>query len=101
MREYQVTCICRSPSNGGFEHITHIGGVGSSAWRLTKQSVIRRIAGKSEAFYTVDRNTGKKAYIGVVYDLTKEPYLRTYADGVWNDNLLSLPPCADNMTIID
>lgn len=32
---------------------------------------------------------GHRAYVGII-DATP-PYIRTYADGVWNDNLLALP----------
>jgi hypothetical protein len=34
-------------------------------------------------------NGGRRAYIGVVE--ATPPYIRTYADGVWSDNLLALP----------
>jgi len=36
---------------------------------------------------------GKRADIGIV-EGQNGPYLRTYADGQWNDNLLALPECA-------
>ncbi|KVG26889.1 hypothetical protein BGV70_22930 [Burkholderia ubonensis] len=62
-------------------------------WRLTTEVAIARIESKSEAFYTVDRTTGKRAYIGVVRVPDKAPYLRTYADGQWNDNLLAQSEC--------
>lgn len=47
----------------------------------------------------VDNNRGQanvsngyaRATAGVVRPATGNPYLRTYADGVWTDNLLSLP----------
>ncbi len=29
--------------------------------------------------------------VGVVHPTTGEPYLRTYADGEWTDNLVNLP----------
>lgn len=29
--------------------------------------------------------------VGVVHPTSGQPYLRTYADGTWNNNLLSLP----------
>jgi hypothetical protein len=32
-----------------------------------------------------------RATVAVIRPEGQDPYLRTYADGVWNDNLLSLP----------
>jgi hypothetical protein len=32
-------------------------------------------------------------YIGVVREPYKDPFLRTHADGKWNDNLLALADC--------
>ena len=42
---------------------------------------------------TRDPKTGKRADIGVVRAAGHAPYLRTHADGDWNDNLLSLDQC--------
>ncbi|MGB3729139.1 MAG: DUF3892 domain-containing protein [Thermodesulfobacteriota bacterium] len=39
----------------------------------------------------VDPDSGKRANIGIVQ--AQPPYLRTYADGEWNNNLLSLDQC--------
>jgi hypothetical protein len=36
-------------------------------------------------------NDGKWVYVGVVMQGPGAPYLRTHAEGVWNDNLLALP----------
>ena len=60
-------------------------------WRVTRELAIKKIDAKEEAFYTIDKTTGKKVYVGVVRgDGNKAPYLRTYADGKWQDNLLAL-----------
>ena len=82
-------------SSGGVyhEHITHIGGAAGGGWRLDKETAIERIDAGKEQYFTVDRPTGKKVYIGVVRPADKAPYLRTHADGKWNDNLLALPAC--------
>ncbi|WP_063909715.1 DUF3892 domain-containing protein [Burkholderia ubonensis] len=99
MKEYEVNCM-NKPNRGSFhEHITHIGHTGNK-WRLTTEVAIARIESKSEAFYTVDRTTGKRAYIGVVRVAGKAPYLRTYADGKWNDNLLAQDECGGACKIV-
>lgn len=99
MKEYEVTCINKPDRSSSHEHITHIGNIAGN-WRLTREDAIRRIDSKESAFYTVDRSTGKKVYIGVVREAGRSPYLRTYADGKWNDNLLALAECGANCKII-
>ena len=59
--------------------------------KWTRQQVFNSINEKSNTFFT--RVNGNRADIGVVHGPNGD-YLRTYADGVWNDNLLALPECA-------
>lgn len=92
MADVQVTCITK-PKNGSHEHITHIGNPAGN-WKWTVQDVIKSIDEKTNMFHVVDARTGKRAYVGVVRPDNHAPYIRTYADGVWNDNLLSLPNCS-------
>lgn len=96
MNEYQVTCINKPHRMSPHEHITHIGNVTNvptNRWRMTREEAIRQIDAKEAAFYTIDRSTGGKVYIGVVREPFKDPFLRTHADGKWNDNLLALADC--------
>ena len=100
MTEFEVTCINKPDRFSVHEHITHIGNL-AGQWRLTRESAIQKIDSKEEAFYTVDKSSGKKVYVGVVRgDGNKAPYLRTHADGKWNDNLLSLSECTGTCKII-
>lgn len=99
MKDYQVTCITKPNRMSAHEHITHIGY--SGRWRITREEAIRRIDSKQDAFYTVDLSTGRRMYIGVVRgDGYKVPYLRTHADGKWNDNLLALAECDGSCDLI-
>lgn len=88
MADVQVTCINKQPRNSTHEGITHLGGNG---WKWTRNEVIQSIRGKTNTFF--NRVNGTRADIGVV-DGQNGPYVRTYADGKWNDNLLALPECA-------
>jgi Protein of unknown function (DUF3892) len=90
MADVQVTCINKTPRNNPHEGITHLGGTGGGGWRWTRQEVINSIQAKTNTFYT--QVGGKRADVGIV-DGPNGPYLRTYADGAWNDNLLALPEC--------
>jgi len=94
MADVVVTCITTSaglfiPSH---EHITHIGNP-AAGWRWTKEQVIASIDAKTNTFYVVDSASGKRAYVGVYRQSGRPAWLQTYADGVWNNNLLSLPRC--------
>ena len=87
MPDVQVTCINKQPRNDPYEGITHLGG---GTWKWTSQQVIESIEAKTNTFFTLVNS--KRADIGVVYDPNGK-YLRTHADGVWNDNLLALGEC--------
>jgi Protein of unknown function (DUF3892) len=89
MADVQVTCINKTPRNNTHEGITHLGGTGGG-WKWTRQQVIDSIRNQSNTFYT--QVGGKRADIRIVQG-SNGPYLRTYADGAWNDNLLALPEC--------
>ena len=93
MKEFEVTCVNKPDRMSAHEHITHIGNTANN-WRMTREEAIRRVESRQEAYYTIDRTTGLKVFIGVVRgDGNKAPYLRTYADGKWKDNLLALADC--------
>jgi len=86
--DVQVTCINKQPRNNTHEGITHLGG---GTWKWTRQQVIDSIKAGTNTFYTYVN--GKRADVGVVNGPTGD-YVRTYADGYYNDNLLALPECS-------
>ena len=87
MADVQITCINKQPRNNTHEGITHLGG---ATWKWTRQQVIDSIQSGSNTFFTLVG--GKRADVGVVNGSNGE-YVRTHADGYWNDNLLSLNQC--------
>ena len=91
MADVRVTCITKPNPQSAHEHITHLGNPPSWIWE--REKVIRSIDAKENTFYVYDPVSGTRAYIGVVRETGKLPYLRTYADGKWNNNLLSLNQC--------
>ncbi len=99
MKEYEISCINKPNRTATDEYITHIGNV-AGQWRLTRESAIQRIDGGGEQFYTLDRSTGRRVYIGVVRESGKAPYLKTYADGKWNNNLLAQAECGPDCNIV-
>jgi len=91
MADVQVTCIIKPNPQSPHEHITHLGN--PPTWRWTREQVIASIDAKTNTFFVRDPHSGKRADVGVVREAGKVPYLRTYADGTWNNNLLSLNQC--------
>ncbi|MBL8635456.1 MAG: DUF3892 domain-containing protein [Myxococcales bacterium] len=85
MADNRVTCITKNAQT--HESITHLGG---KDWYYTKQQVISFIESKTHTFYTLVG--GNHATVGVVNGQSGK-YLKTHADGKWNDNLLALPSC--------
>jgi len=89
MSDVRITCIRKPHPQSPHEHITHVGTNGQ-VW--TREQVIAWIDAGAYTFYTLDAYS-RRADVGIVREPGKAPYLRTYADGVWNNNLLSLPQC--------
>ncbi|RCW80923.1 DUF3892 domain-containing protein [Phyllobacterium bourgognense] len=88
MSDVQVTGINKKDRFSSHEGITHLG---AANWKWTRAAVIKSIEEKSNTFYTLVN--GNRGNIGVVSGQNGK-YVRTYADGKWNDNLLSLPELA-------
>jgi hypothetical protein len=93
MADCEITCIKKQTFGTTHEYITHVGNLQSANWLWTKEDVIKSIDGRTNTFYVFDKSRIIKAYVAVVRPAIGSPYLRTHADGVWTDNLLSLPEC--------
>jgi hypothetical protein len=87
MADLQVRCINKQPRQNPHEGITHLGGDG---WKWTREDVVKSIDAKTNTFFTLV--AGTRANVGVV-EGPNGKYVRTHADGQWNDNLLALPEC--------
>ncbi len=90
MASYQVTCVTKKDRLSKHEHITHVGL--NSQYYVTREQAIHYIEVEKHHLYTRDVY-GNVATVGVVREAGKAPYLRTYADKKWTDNLLALPEC--------
>ena len=89
MAIHQITHIRKPNRDSTHEHITHVA---YSGLVYTREHVIGLIEKKTDSFYVI--NGGNRSEVGVVYpDRPRLPFLRTHADGKWNDNLLALPGC--------
>ncbi|RYF51193.1 MAG: DUF3892 domain-containing protein [Cytophagaceae bacterium] len=91
MADCQITCINLSHGGNSHEHITHVGN--GRTWRNTVEEVIAWIKSGANTFYVLDQY-GHRANVGVVEPGSgRRAYIRTYADRVWTDNLLSQQAC--------
>lgn len=86
-----VTEVHMSYGGARHEHIAEVRwkdpatGASGSSTRETMVQWIKNDGGLAK----VQDEAGNEATVGVVE--ADPPYIRTYADGVWNDNLLALP----------
>lgn len=88
MADCRITHIRKKDRMSAHEHITHAGVPGS--WYWTREQIIESIITKTNTFF-VETN-GNRANVGVVNPGDgRSPFIRTYADEKWNDNLLALP----------
>jgi hypothetical protein len=85
--EYQITNI--HPPGQDHDRITHYWVPAFNRWVPVAEAV-QMVKSKACNFFVLSR-FGNKAYAGVVEPADKAPYLRTHADGKWDDNLKSLP----------
>jgi hypothetical protein len=92
MADVRVTCITKPHPQSPHEHITHLGNPQAN-WKWPVQEVIASIETQTNTFFVIDPYTSRRADVGVVSPAGRPKYVRTYADGDWNDNLLSLTQC--------
>jgi hypothetical protein len=91
---FQISCINKPNRDSQVEHITHVGGVGASHWKLDVETVIRRIDSRGadhEDFFV--RVGNSEANVIVVSPPGRRKHIRTEPDLTKRDNLLSLPEC--------
>lgn len=94
MADCRITHIRKPNRQSTHEHITHVGNIGNASGNCVwpRADVISSIKNGTNTFYVLEG--GKQSEVGVVNpDDGRSPFLRTHADGYWNDNLLSLPEC--------
>ncbi|MBI3299947.1 MAG: DUF3892 domain-containing protein [Elusimicrobia bacterium] len=91
MADCRITCIVKPNPSSPHEHISHVGN--PPTWTWAREQVIESIESRTNTFYVLDPGTGLRSNVGVVRAEGRAPFLRTYADGVWNNNLLSLDQC--------
>ena len=87
MSDVRVMCINKETLRNSHTGITHLG---CERQRWTRQQAVDSIRSGANTFFMLIGN--KRADLGIVSAISGE-YLRAYAEGRWNDDLLALPEC--------
>ena len=92
---FQITCINKPNRMSPVEHITHVGGYGSSPWKLTVEEVIRRIEsrGSDHEDFFVRVGPYETDVFVVNPGAGRRKYIKTEPDSTKIDNLLHLSEC--------
>lgn len=93
MADFQITCVNKQPRDNPHEGIINVGGPNNGngqRWIEPRAQIIKYITEGTHSFYTMVNS--RRSNIGVVNG-ANGPYIRTHADGYWNDNLLALDEC--------
>ena len=93
----RITCITKSGGYHADRHyaIERVGWVEDGTGKTgnsTRLEMYEWIKLQSGVAYVLDAR-GNSAQVGPREHLNGTKYLRTHADNVWTDNLLSLPEC--------
>ena len=89
--DIEVGCINKTPREDPHLRIENIGGVsGGEAWKMSVDEGIAAIEAGKYRFYV---NKGSNLVRVVVAEHEGHKYLKTEADDLHPNNLLSLPEC--------
>jgi hypothetical protein len=90
--DIEIKCINKTPRLDPHDRIRRVGGVNpnGSRWSLALDEAIAGIVQKKWRFWT--SGGGKPVWV-VIANHNGHSYLKTEADGMHPNNLLSLPEC--------
>lgn len=89
----RISCINKTNRFDPHDRIRSVGGVNADGtnWKLTEDEAIAGIEDGRWDFYV--QQAGRTVDVIVARSAAGHKYLKTVADGIQPDNLLSLPEC--------
>ena len=92
-QQLRIDCVNKADRPNAWERISHVGGPDwdGNRWKLTQQEAIQRIENGTYDFYV--EGGGHRVRVIVSTSRFGNKYLKTEADDVEPNNLLSLPEC--------
>ena len=87
MADIQILCVERQPNLASYSAITRLSGQGGA---FSKNEVVEAIKQQAHNYFIVV--DGHQSQLGL-WQQGGGTHLRSHAHGVWNDDLLKLPPC--------
>ncbi len=91
-RSVQIRCINKTPRQDPHLRIRNVGGQNGDGarWRMSEDEAIASIESNRYSFYV---NAGGRTVNVIIAIHLGHKYLKTEADGLQPNNLLSLPEC--------
>jgi hypothetical protein len=87
----RIECINKRDRTSAYERISNIGGVNPDGrWKLSEDAAITGIKNGTWTFYV---NVQSQRVAVIIAKHEGREYLKTEADGLQPNNLLSLPEC--------
>lgn len=91
MSEYLITCVTKTArTTTGHQHIASVG-IGGTGFTVAQ---IYHLMDQGHTFRTASVSTGREAAVAKYHsDCCDLDTLRSYSDGIWDNNLDNLPAC--------
>jgi Protein of unknown function (DUF3892) len=89
MADVRITCIQLACPSRQHEFVTHVG---NCTGRWPREQVIAWLESGTHSLFVIDA-FGRFARVRVVREPGKPPYLRTFVNDTWTDDLLALMEC--------
>jgi len=92
----QVDCIVKDDRFNPYERIQYLGGPnsGGGRWKLSQQQVIAAIEANTYGPFWVASPGGRQVKLVIAVSPYGNKYVKTEADGLEPNNLLSLRSCS-------
>jgi hypothetical protein len=89
----QIKCINKTNRYDPYDRIDYVGGVNADGtrWRMSQPDAVKGVENGTYSFY-VSQN-GRTVNVIVAKSAAGHKYLKTAADDIQPNNLLSLPDC--------